>query len=244
MFALAWGAFVVPSGAGAQIVDESGGGGSGAAAFVAKVTAQLKMTPRQEAAFLEYEVFIADPSQRPNVDLDAFRAMTWPQKLDYMTDQAGLAATKLRAQAVAARRFYQILSPDQQKAFDAIMWPPPPSAALPATPLPERGALASQLPSHTEPDWLVKPSAENMARVYPRAARKQRVEGRAVLTCVVDTNGFLSDCAVADETPKDAGFGNAALEVTGYMRMRPATTLGVPVESDVNVPIRFQPDRP
>jgi len=93
---------------------------------------------------------------------------------------------------------------------------------------------------HTEPDWLDKPTGDELARVYPRAALGHRVTGSAMLHCIVSTEGYLSDCTIVNETPQDAGFGNAALEATGFMRMKPATTNGVPVESDVAVPVNFQ----
>ncbi len=57
--------------------------------------------------------------------------------------------------------------------------------------------------------------------------------------CTVDTDGYLSDCTVTGEEPKNTGFGNAALQTTSYMRMRPATQNGIPVESIVNVPVDF-----
>ena len=47
---------------------------------------------------------------------------------------------------------------------------------------------------------------------------------------------------LADGTvPEGQGFGNAALEMTGYMRMYPATRYGVPVRGSVTMPVRFHP---
>jgi TonB family protein len=55
----------------------------------------------------------------------------------------------------------------------------------------------------------------------------------------VDEDGYLKDCNVTTETPVSQGFGNAALEMSAYMRFQPATRYGVPMSSDINVPIRF-----
>jgi TonB family protein len=211
-----------------------------AAAFATKVIAQLELDTEQQTALLAYEGLIAGASPQTPVDLDAFRAMSLPRRLDYMADQAAIDVTRLRARADAARRFYALLSADQRKGFDAMISPS--RSVLAPSPESDPAPVAAnyKLPSHTEPDWLVRPTKEEISRVYPRAAIRNHVAGRALLSCKVDTDGYLSDCTVSEETPKDAGFGNAALEVTGYMRMKPATTYGVPIETSVNVPVAFQ----
>lgn len=96
------------------------------------------------------------------------------------------------------------------------------------------------MPSHTDPVWLSKPG-DVLARLYPSAALAQRLLGKVLLHCTVDVSGYLFDCTVESETPAHVGFGNAALEATGYMKMRPATQYGVPVPSPINIPLTFEP---
>jgi len=90
---------------------------------------------------------------------------------------------------------------------------------------------------------MVKPRGDDVARVFPAAALKGKITGSALMTCAVDEDGYLADCVIDEETPAGMGFGNAALEVSAYMRMFPATNYGVPVRSTVTVPIKFVPDK-
>ena len=98
------------------------------------------------------------------------------------------------------------------------------------------------LTSHTAASWLVKPKGEELWRVYPTAAKQRNVAGNVVLRCIAGADGFVSQCSVLSEAPANQGFGNAALEMTAYMRMNPATEHGVPVPSPVNIPVAFAPN--
>src|SRR5262249_1402012 len=51
-------------------------------------------------------------------------------------------------------------------------------------------------PSHvvTQPDWLRRPAAEDMARFYPPTAARQDGEGRAVVACQAAAEGTQSPC--------------------------------------------------
>ncbi len=234
-----WVGFVAASGAWAQAAGGTDSETAAAEAFTAKAATQLNLNTQQRAALQAYEDLIAERPSAASIDPAAFRAMSQPQQLDYVAAGAEVIVTRMRAAAAAAHRLYALLTADQCKAMDALMSPPPGSPAPPPT---EQTAPAvfNKLLSHTSPDWLVRPTADDISRVYPRDARRRHIVGSAVLQCTVDVNGYLSDCMVSDETPNDAGFGNAALEITAYIRMTPATTFGVPVESAVNVPIKFQ----
>jgi protein TonB len=48
----------------------------------------------------------------------------------------------------------------------------------------------------TQPDWLRKPTGEDMARYYPDRAQRMNIEGRATISCTVTANGTLSNCTV------------------------------------------------
>jgi len=93
----------------------------------------------------------------------------------------------------------------------------------------------------TQPDWLRRPVAEDMANYYPKAAAAANIEGKATLHCRVTEAGALSDCTVSEEDPLDQGFGAAAMNLAPLFKMRPMTRDGVPVPGGkINIPIRFQ----
>jgi TonB family protein len=93
----------------------------------------------------------------------------------------------------------------------------------------------------TQPDWLLRPAAEDMANDYPKAAAAANVEGRATIACRVTAEGALAGCAVTEESPPGQGFGEAALKLAAKFRMRPMTKDGVPVDGGkINIPINFR----
>src|SRR5450432_400814 len=108
-----------------------------------------------------------------------------------------------------------------------------------AAPLPP---LVAQASPHVivNPDWLRRPTGEEFASLYPKAAVDQRIEGRATMQCKVDAEGALIDCALLTEDPAGEGFGPAALAMSSLFRMRPMTRDGQPVSGGiVRIPIRF-----
>jgi TonB family protein len=237
---LAFGLGGLPQAAAAQ----AGPAGASNAAWAAKISSALKLNPSQQAALQDFLSASARSGLVTGASAEQVRAMSLLQRFDYWADQMATVAANDRSNAAALHRFYSTLSPEQQKLFDDATKGREPHMSVAADPMPLPGTEAPdyRLPSHKEADWLIKPTGENIARVYPSAAMKEHVPGQVILGCTADVDGYLSDCIVKSEEPKDRGFGNAALEVTAYMRMQPATDYGVPVRSQVNVPIRFQLD--
>lgn len=91
----------------------------------------------------------------------------------------------------------------------------------------------------TAPDWVRKPTPDELMRVWPTQAWAHAKGGQAVVNCLVSLQGALFDCAVLRETPPGEHFGDAALALTPQFLMRPAQLKGHPVIATVNVPINF-----
>jgi TonB family protein len=95
------------------------------------------------------------------------------------------------------------------------------------------------------PDWLIKPDGALVARFYPIKAQREGVEGGATILCVVGLDTRLNSCRVVFEDPPGYGFGAAALDIAGEMRMAPTIRNGLPQESSVRVPLVFRmPESP
>jgi TonB family protein len=212
-------------------------------AWTARIGKLLSLDARQEAAFGAYLATLQNPAtQGSALSAEQFRSMNMPQRLDFISDRIALDLSAARAQAQAIHRFYALLSVDQRRLFDAATMPVERSqfgAQSPAS-QPPPASPDYRLPGHTEADWLTRPTADDVTRVYPTLAARNNISGKVLLDCTADEDGYLADCIVDSEFPAGQGFGNAALEITAYMRMKPATNFGVPVRSTVTVPVTFQ----
>jgi TonB family protein len=227
------------TGAGAQ---DAGQVSPGNQRWAAYISTRAKLTPAQSAALQAYLETSAKASSIPALNQDQIRAMSLVEWSDYWAGHMAEELASLKADAQAMRHFYALLSPQQKSTFDDATRRKPMRGSVAgdviSTPTPD--APDYSLPAFTSPDWLIKPTAENIARVYPSAALTRHIKGRATIHCTTDEDGYLKDCEVLGETPGGLGFGNAALEITAYMRFQPATRYGVPMASEVSVPIRFE----
>lgn len=91
-----------------------------------------------------------------------------------------------------------------------------------------------------DPNWLAKPTAEQLTQFYPPGALNAELNGQATLDCLVTASGQLTQCSVSGETPRGQRFGEAALKLSRIFRMSPRTVDGAPVEGGtVHIPIHF-----
>ena len=96
------------------------------------------------------------------------------------------------------------------------------------------------IPVITNPNWLQRPTGDQMLRAYPTRAIDNGIEGTAQLNCAVQANGRLSDCRVISETPERNGFGRAATSLSRHFRMSPRTVDGQAIDgARVTFAIRF-----
>lgn len=94
----------------------------------------------------------------------------------------------------------------------------------------------------TNPDWVQTPNGEDFATYFPAVAQMLGLGGRTLMQCQVSTTGTMQSCTITSEVPKGLGFGDAALKISQFFRMKPMTVDGVPVAgAKINIPIHFAP---
>lgn len=92
------------------------------------------------------------------------------------------------------------------------------------------------------PRLIQGPTKDQIRRLHPREAFRQRLNGSARIACRIRLDTRLEDCRVVDETPPGRGFGQAALAASSYFRFRPPTRDGRPVEGrEITVGVEFMP---
>jgi TonB family protein len=156
----------------------------------------------------------------------------------YGFDRAALAATRYFAAEPKAggQRLWNFFVGFSEKMTGG-MWspyPPVPPSKLYAPPPP--GAPVAR------PVWVQKPTAADIARVYPAAAAKAHDRGYATLACRFSPAGRLRDCKVVNEPSAGSWFGAAALKLADSFLARPVSADGDQVGGGtVLIPIYFQP---
>lgn len=83
-----------------------------------------------------------------------------------------------------------------------------------------------------KPRFVVHVPKDKLKAAFPKGAT---VTGKAALDCVAAEGGKLTGCKIAKEEPAGQGFGQAALSVVGFERIKPADETGFSV---VGRPVR------
>jgi TonB family protein len=76
---------------------------------------------------------------------------------------------------------------------------------------------------------------------YPRQAEAAKLEGRAVVECLVRSDHRVTACAVLAEAPESQGFGAAALRRVGKLTVRPTRDTGPTAGRKVRFPVYWKP---
>ncbi|MFI4976448.1 MAG: Spy/CpxP family protein refolding chaperone [Caulobacterales bacterium] len=94
-----------------------------AAAHAARLRAMLQLRPDQDAALAAFLGAMRPPQSdmaRTHGDRDANEALPAPQRMERMLDRLDKVRAEMGRKLEALRAFYAQLSPEQQKAFDAL----------------------------------------------------------------------------------------------------------------------------
>ena len=89
------------------------------------------------------------------------------------------------------------------------------------------------------PDWLERPTGEDMSAYYPRHAARNGIAGKVIIRCQVMADGRLQACVIKEETPPGEKFGEAALKLSRKFRMIPPSDPNA-LPGEVTVPMQFQ----
>lgn len=93
------------------------------------------------------------------------------------------------------------------------------------------------------PDWMEKPSVDDLEAFYPPHAARHNISGKVTITCKVMADGRLDACVVKEETPPGEHFGEAALKISPKFRMIPPDD-PTAAPAEVTVPLVFQVPEP
>jgi protein TonB len=89
-------------------------------------------------------------------------------------------------------------------------------------------------------EWIERMTSAQMRPYLPRRAAARGIDGRAWLACQVTRSHRAKNCRLLAETPRDEGFGYAALRMSRLFRIRPPAVDGEPqYDAWVRIPVVF-----
>jgi TonB family protein len=96
----------------------------------------------------------------------------------------------------------------------------------------------------SSPTWSDRPTQEELWAAVPKLPIVLGLQGAARLTCTATAQGLLERCRVTAETPRDLGFGAAALSLAGAFRLDAGMVATGAVGETVAVRFIFPPPEP
>lgn len=124
---------------------------------------------------------------------------------------------------VAALALGGCFSATQQAVIDQVE-----SAALTRPPAPSEAQLASApVLDAGQAAFTTRPGIREYMAVYPSQALQQGVNGVVETECLVQADHRVA-CVVREETPSGFGFADAALALSGSLRVAPQAVSGEP----------------
>lgn len=74
---------------------------------------------------------------------------------------------------------------------------------------------------------------------YPQEAKEKGVEGRCIVSCIIERNGQVSNVKITKSAPESEMDAEAIRLVESMPRWTPARAQGVTVRSKVTIPVSF-----
>lgn len=88
------------------------------------------------------------------------------------------------------------------------------------------------------PFWTRRPTANDMARLYP--PHQRGIEAFVTLECVVGEQGQLSACEIIKESPPGLGFGESTIRLSKLFKMKLTDSDGASVVGrKQHLPVRW-----
>ncbi len=85
--------------------------------------AKLKLTPAQEPAWNAFTARMQPPAPPSRMERDEMAKLTTPERIDKMRAMRAERDAEMDKRADATKSFYAVLTPEQQKVFDANAMP-------------------------------------------------------------------------------------------------------------------------
>jgi TonB family protein len=92
--------------------------------------------------------------------------------------------------------------------------------------------------------WQVEPKPGDFSTTATPGVWRLGGKGEVVMNCLNARMGALHDCMVVYQDPPGVGFGAMALRFQGFLKLNPATVGGRPIESGLDIAIKFRAQRP